>query len=231
MLLFGTRYKCLGCPNYDLCESCMLKGYHSQHSFLVLRTTPIGFDTFFQSAQLEKIVENTETGEGDTEPWGHEVICDECRAYPIIGTQFRCMLCEPSYDLCAECMAEGYHTHHDFLAIRTPDSGTMVEFWQEVFAEKFPDPGYFPDDSDPDIGPNNEHYLDNIMAPTNDNQHEHSDNIEVSASNLYENDNYEHVLSEFTGNDNADYNFSVIALDDYNYDSDFDDTVLYDAGN
>ena len=29
--IFGTRYKCGTCPNYDLCEECMEKGVHSQH--------------------------------------------------------------------------------------------------------------------------------------------------------------------------------------------------------
>ena len=27
----GIRYKCLNCPNYDLCGSCHTKGIHSIH--------------------------------------------------------------------------------------------------------------------------------------------------------------------------------------------------------
>jgi len=35
----GTRYKCLSCPNFDLCDDCQLKGKHSEHNMMKL-TTP-----------------------------------------------------------------------------------------------------------------------------------------------------------------------------------------------
>ncbi|XP_055351250.1 sequestosome-1-like [Paramacrobiotus metropolitanus] len=34
----GTRYKCLECPDYDLCEKCMGERQHAQHDMLAIRT-------------------------------------------------------------------------------------------------------------------------------------------------------------------------------------------------
>lgn len=33
----GKRYKCLQCPDYDLCESCFQSGNHKQHVLLLIR--------------------------------------------------------------------------------------------------------------------------------------------------------------------------------------------------
>jgi len=36
--IFGTRFKCLSCPDYDLCSGCECKGFHSEHEMLRIRT-------------------------------------------------------------------------------------------------------------------------------------------------------------------------------------------------
>ena len=38
------------------------------------------------------------------------VVCDGCRAQPIIGRRFKCMIC-PNYDLCESCEAKEEHEH------------------------------------------------------------------------------------------------------------------------
>jgi len=34
----GTRYKCLECPNFDLCENCERRGLHNQHNMIAVRS-------------------------------------------------------------------------------------------------------------------------------------------------------------------------------------------------
>jgi hypothetical protein len=36
--IFGVRYKCLSCENYDLCEECEAKGLHAHHVFAKLKS-------------------------------------------------------------------------------------------------------------------------------------------------------------------------------------------------
>ena len=41
----GSRYKCLVCPDYDLCKTCEGKGLHVQHDMMKI-ATPGGFPGF-----------------------------------------------------------------------------------------------------------------------------------------------------------------------------------------
>ena len=40
--VYGTRYKCSGCPNYDLCSACKVKGIHTHHKMAAIKN-PQGF--------------------------------------------------------------------------------------------------------------------------------------------------------------------------------------------
>ena len=43
--IYGPRYKCLVCPDYDLCKTCEGKGMHVEHDMMKI-TTPSGMPGF-----------------------------------------------------------------------------------------------------------------------------------------------------------------------------------------
>ena len=43
----GKRYKCMTCPDFDLCESCEGKGMHPEHQFICIRVPRKGCQTRF----------------------------------------------------------------------------------------------------------------------------------------------------------------------------------------
>ncbi|OWA51887.1 hypothetical protein BV898_16348 [Hypsibius exemplaris] len=44
----GTRYKCIECPDYDLCRSCEVKDVHSQHSLIAIRVPELSVDILME---------------------------------------------------------------------------------------------------------------------------------------------------------------------------------------
>ena len=36
--IFGIRFKCKSCPDYDLCENCLAKNIHKEHKMHIIRT-------------------------------------------------------------------------------------------------------------------------------------------------------------------------------------------------
>ncbi|XP_032670172.1 sequestosome-1 isoform X2 [Odontomachus brunneus] len=42
----GMRFKCMQCPDYDLCTSCMTMGYHPEH-FMVRMTEPVVWSSYY----------------------------------------------------------------------------------------------------------------------------------------------------------------------------------------
>lgn len=48
----------------------------------------------------------------------HNVRCDICGVYPIVGIRYKCGVC-PIFDLCEPCRAKNEHDdHHPFAKIR-----------------------------------------------------------------------------------------------------------------
>ncbi|KAF7649035.1 hypothetical protein LDENG_00148360 [Lucifuga dentata] len=88
----GTRFKCMVCPDYDLCSQCQARGFHTEHALHPIFAPP---------------------------PVLHpNVTCDGCDS-PVAGTRYKCTVCR-DYDLCSQCQAKGFHAEHPLLPIYYP---------------------------------------------------------------------------------------------------------------
>ena len=118
--IFGIRFKCATCPDYDLCSTChdIVERYHdSRHAFYQLKM-PIPRDQrvrlpphqplYDLSVPLDK---RSEVHDG--------FYCDGCDTSPITGVRYRCLECH-DYDLCETCNNKGsamHNSHHTMLLI------------------------------------------------------------------------------------------------------------------
>jgi len=114
------RYRCLECPNYDLCGRC-----HDQRRETLDHRT--GHVMVHFSAQNEIFGEPINNLEKDVtlnslkEKYRFEehslVQCNNCKTKPVRGLRFKCDDCR-DYDLCINCMQLRVHdTKHPLLVI------------------------------------------------------------------------------------------------------------------
>ncbi|RKP06950.1 hypothetical protein THASP1DRAFT_6591, partial [Thamnocephalis sphaerospora] len=94
-LIAGKRYKCLQCPDYDLCEKCIGRASLSSASSTYTARTATS------SARS--------TARGATLYVHTNVICDHCEK-TVTGTRYKCGHC-PDFDLCGSCEASSAHQH------------------------------------------------------------------------------------------------------------------------
>lgn len=108
--IFGIRYKCATCPDYDLCSNChdTIESFHdARHAFYQLKT-PVRRDQRARLPQHKALYEASEK-QSDL----HEgFYCDGCDASPIRGIRFRCLECH-DYDLCQACNSKGAAIHNN----------------------------------------------------------------------------------------------------------------------
>ncbi|KAJ3731958.1 hypothetical protein DFJ43DRAFT_998241 [Lentinula guzmanii] len=127
----GVRHKCLDCPDYDLCTSCITGGGAGNHNL---------FHEFFEISEPGRVVvHNVFSGSGEREaapqpprraneapaqsnqPVVHSATCDLCESR-IRGDRYKCLNC-PDWDCCATCftITEEHHPSHAFVKISHPD--------------------------------------------------------------------------------------------------------------
>ena len=99
--IYGDRYKCKTCENFDLCESCHLKNTHSEHEFKILKPD----ETFFSATK-----------------------CDVCSLDNLKGSVYVCNNCtyevkknEDYFNICVKCHANGSHYDHDLFELKAND--------------------------------------------------------------------------------------------------------------
>lgn len=135
----GVRYRCTRCNYFNLCEGCMKRGQHSQHSFRSFNGTEhvhknISCDNcgeinirgnrfrfkkrrYFNFCEICKDNGNQQDYEiqkFDGSEFEHYFIpCNECGERHIRGIRYRCKSCS-YYNLCHLCKNKGVHIDHEF---------------------------------------------------------------------------------------------------------------------
>lgn len=141
--VIGVRHKCLDCPDYDLCTTCIMSGSAEQHN---------PFHEFFEIEEPGRVVVHTVfsgdgemdsswTGRRTTEnasprvvpnstfasaaPVAHHATCDLCDS-KIRGTRYKCVNCI-DFDTCSSCfeITPEQHPHHGFVKIHNVDDLLM----------------------------------------------------------------------------------------------------------
>jgi hypothetical protein len=119
--IFGIRYKCGTCPDYDLCSNChdTIESFHdTRHAFYQLKT-PVRRDQRARLLYHKALYDDSVSMEnqGDLH---NGFYCDGCDASPIQGIRFRCLEC-PDYDLCEACNSKGAAIHNNrHVMLRIP---------------------------------------------------------------------------------------------------------------
>lgn len=103
--IYGKRYKCDACENFDYCEECYEREKEKhKHTFNIIKAHCV-----------RRKKENVEK-----KPVHKNVICDKCKAAPIVGSRFKCAVCA-NYDLCEKCEEKyGEEHNHPFIKIYEP---------------------------------------------------------------------------------------------------------------
>uniref|UniRef100_A0A914C3W3 ZZ-type domain-containing protein n=1 Tax=Acrobeloides nanus TaxID=290746 RepID=A0A914C3W3_9BILA len=109
--IYGTRYKCIQCDNYDLCNSCLNRDCHNHHAFVRIATPRTQRPNFFEMQEALR-----EYRIASSSGRKIRIICDACEE-PIHGVRFTCLTCE-DYDLCETCEQKGSHSMHPMLRIK-----------------------------------------------------------------------------------------------------------------
>ncbi|CAG0899056.1 unnamed protein product [Darwinula stevensoni] len=109
----GGRFKCLVCPQYDLCSKCeQSRELHFHHPMI----------RFAKPSSIAFTLANVL-------PDG--VFCSECGG-KIVEYRYKCLKCQ-DFDLCMTCEAASKHLQHRMLRIPSkPEIGGTNEDWEKT---------------------------------------------------------------------------------------------------
>lgn len=127
----GVRHKCLDCPDYDLCTSCISTGSAERHN---------PFHEFFEITEPGRVVVHTidrphrgpayDTNHASapapapapaTDQVVHAARCNLCDSR-IQGCRYKCATC-PDFDTCSSCFSitQEQHPGHSFVKLSNVD--------------------------------------------------------------------------------------------------------------
>lgn len=121
----GVRHKCLDCPDWDYCASCVVNArfIHPGHRFVPvyepLESPP--------SIRMRACSSPTHVGICCDGPLCHAGRSGAFSSY-IVGTRYKCAVCYDT-DFCANCEASPANTHnktHPLIKFKTPVKGVTV---------------------------------------------------------------------------------------------------------
>ncbi|KAI0699389.1 hypothetical protein C8T65DRAFT_581265 [Cerioporus squamosus] len=111
----GIRYKCLQCPDFDWCSTCMASprawaAHTSSHAFLPIHKTEDFLDFCVVKDQQRSRMQRVHTN----------ITCDGCQAKNIAGVRHKCLQCD-DFDLCDVCVSNpGTRQKHDVSHVFFP---------------------------------------------------------------------------------------------------------------
>ncbi|KAK5449573.1 hypothetical protein LTS15_008648 [Exophiala xenobiotica] len=106
--IFGVRHKCLSCPDFDFCSTCVVSAgeKHAGHRF-----API-----YAPLENVRVIKQYHRGIYCDGP-----LCANQKRY-IVGDRYKCTVCDDT-DFCANCEASpcnGHNATHPLIKFKTP---------------------------------------------------------------------------------------------------------------
>ncbi|POS83924.1 hypothetical protein EPUL_004119, partial [Erysiphe pulchra] len=121
-LINGIRHKCLDCPDWDYCSSCIsnAKNSHPRHRFVPIYEK---FDRNLEQSHLCPFKAKRHFGVYCDGPF-----CKKKSSY-ITGDRYKCAICDDT-DFCAQCEASTENMHnpnHPLIKLKIPILNVSVE--------------------------------------------------------------------------------------------------------
>jgi next-to-BRCA1 protein 1 len=124
--IFGVRWKCLNCPDWDCCNSCSatIAETHPSHSFVKLyKATDYVANAAIEAIEAVRHPHVICDGELICISSGSTLTFPGCEQH-IFGTRYKCMHPDcPDYDLCETCESSPFPVHpenHPMLKTKIP---------------------------------------------------------------------------------------------------------------
>ncbi|KAH7886025.1 hypothetical protein F5I97DRAFT_2060907 [Phlebopus sp. FC_14] len=129
----GIRHKCLDCPDYDLCTSCIQSGAFAKHNpfhefFDIEKPGCVYVHTVFSGGNTRPRTTGDSAAQTRAAPSGegtalgelpicHPATCNLCDS-AIVGERFKCISC-PDFDTCSSCfvITSEQHPNHGFVKL------------------------------------------------------------------------------------------------------------------